>query len=62
VQVPRWTRAICGSVAEAGVKSPTAQPALDELGVGPGGLWLLLAGTSLPVTSPLPENWNVAVS
>jgi hypothetical protein len=60
-QVPRWIRAICGSVAEAGVKSPGSQPEV-ELGSGVGGITKSLVGTMLPVTLPLPEKSNVPVS
>ena len=60
--MPRWTSAIWSSVADAGVKSAGSQPALDELGVGPGGTWLSSAGMMSPVTSPLPENWKLSVS
>ena len=38
-QVPRWISAISGAVVEAGVKSPGSQPAFDELGSAPGGIW-----------------------
>ena len=60
--MPRWISAIWSSVADAGVKSPGSQPAFEELGVGPGGIWLSLTGMMSPVTSPLPEYWKLSVS
>ena len=36
-QVPRWISATCGSVVDAGVKSPGSQPLSNVLARGPGG-------------------------
>ena len=52
-QVPRWISAIDGP-AGAGAKSLASQPEV-ELGVGVGGTTMSLVGTTVPVTSPLPE-------
>ena len=58
--VPRWTSATWSSLADASVKSAGSQPLADVLATGPGGMTMPAAGTSSPVTSPLPENVIVA--
>ena len=50
-----------GSVSDAGTKSWGSQP-LVEPGCAGGGIRTSLVGTRRPVTSPLPEYSNVAVS
>jgi hypothetical protein len=54
VQMPRWTSTTAGSAGAAG-KSAASQPAVEDVGSGPGGIWMSLTATSGPVTSPLPE-------
>ena len=46
VHVPRWMSATLPGMNPA--KSPGAQPAFDELGVGPGGNWLSFTSFSPP--------------
>jgi hypothetical protein len=54
-QAPRWISATCGSVAEAGVKSLASHPEVELPASGPGGIWTSFVGTTVPVTSPVPE-------
>jgi hypothetical protein len=58
--VPRWISATRPGTKPT--KSPTSQPAFDELGVGPGGNWLSFTSCTLAVTSLLPEYVIVAKS
>src|SRR4051794_41897305 len=50
LQVPRWMRAMSPLVKP--LKSPAVQPLLDELAVGPGGIWMPPAGCTGAVETP----------
>src|SRR5690606_3826747 len=51
-----------GSVVDAGTKSDASQPLVELLAADAGGIITSVVGTTVPVTSPLPENSMTANS